>query len=194
VRPAIFLSALRFPDQQRDLVLRTELPPDVVLPALRGVAGRVEPALALYQITSMPTLVGRSLASDRFITGMLAAFAIAALGLAAVGIFGVVTGDVTGRRTEIGVRMALGGRAGALVSMFVRRAMIRAAAGVAIGAAIALGASRSMASLLFGVGADDPLSFAGVALLLFAVAATAAAIPAVQAVRRSPVASLQRDA
>jgi predicted permease len=192
-RPAVYLSAIRFAGEQRDLILRTTFGPDALVPSLRAVVSGLEPRLPLYQVTTMASLVETSLAADRFTAALLGAFALVALGLASVGIFGVFSADVAQRRKEIGVRLALGAGPSQLVALLLREALTRAAIGVAVGIAMALALARSMASLLFGVSADDPLTLASVTLLLLAVASVATLIPAVQALRRDPVAALQND-
>jgi putative ABC transport system permease protein len=191
--PTVYLSASRYTSGQSDLILRSASPPEALVPSLRAVVASLEPALPLSQVTTMPRLVDTSLAADRFTTALVGAFALVALALASVGIFGVFSADVAQRRTEIGVRLALGSAPSRLVGLLLRQALMRAAVGIAAGIALALALARSMTSLLFGVRAEDPLSLASVALLLFAVATAATLIPAVQAVRCSPVAILQGD-
>jgi putative ABC transport system permease protein len=193
VRPAAYLSAPRYPDAQRDLVVRASLPPDRLVSLLRASVSALEPSLPLYQVVPMSQLVETSLAGDRFTTALLGAFAIVALLLAAVGIFGVFSADVAHRRREIGVRLALGAGSWRIVAMVLRRALARAALGVVAGAVVALLLARSMASLLFGVRPTDPLSLAMVAALLIAVAACATLIPALKALRSSPLDVLRSE-
>ena len=118
---------------------------------------------------------------------------LVALALAAIGIFGVFSADVAHRRKEIGVRLALGAGSSRVVLLLMRRALTRAAVGVLAGAAMALLLARSMASLLFGVQATDPVSLLTVAALLLAVATIATLIPALKALRSSPVDVLRSD-
>jgi ABC-type antimicrobial peptide transport system permease subunit len=114
-----------------------------------------------------------------------------ALMLGGVGVFGVISSDVARRRKEIGIRMALGARTSMVIVMMVKQALVRASVGVAAGSALALGAAYSMQSLLFGVAPTDPLSFLLVATALLGLATVATLIPAVQALRSSPVTSLR---
>jgi putative ABC transport system permease protein len=193
VRPAAYLSEPRYPDAQRDLVVRASVPPDALVSSLRAAVFALEPSLPLYQVVPMSQLVETSLAGDRFTAALLGAFAIVALLLAAVGICGVFSADVAHRRREIGVRLALGAGSWRVVAMVLRRALTRAAVGVVAGAALALLLARSMASLLFGVRPTDPLSLAMVAALLFAVAASATLLPALRAVRSSPLDVLRSE-
>jgi putative ABC transport system permease protein len=192
-RPTVYLSASRFPGEQRDLVVRASGTPESVVPALRATVTALEPSLPLYRVTTLPRLVDRSLAADRFTTFLLGAFALVALTLAAVGIFGVFSADVAQRRKEIGVRLALGAGSSRVVFMLLQQSLTRALAGVLVGTAVALIAARSMASLLFGVQAADPTSLVTVAAVLLAVATAATLIPAVQAIRLSPVTALRGD-
>jgi putative ABC transport system permease protein len=193
VRPAAYLSEPRYPDVQRDLVVRGGVPADTLVSSLRAAVAALEPSLPLYQVTTMSQLVDTSLAGDRFTTALLGAFALVALMLAAVGIFGVFSADVTQRRREIGVRIALGAGSWRVVRLLLRRALARAMAGIVAGAIVALLLARSMASLLFGVGPADPASLASVAVLLLAIAGGATLIPALNALRSSPLDVLRTD-
>ena len=193
VRPAVYLSAPRYPGAQRDLVVRASGPPELLVSSVRATLAELEPSLPLYQVTTLPQLVEASIAADRFTTVLLGAFAVVALTLAAIGIFGVFSADVAHRRKEIGVRLALGAGSSRVVLLLMRRALARAAVGVLAGAAMALLLARSMASLLFGVQATDPVSLLSVAALLLAVATVATLIPALKALRLSPVDVLRSD-
>ena len=165
----------------QDLVARAEGPPEALVTALRAVARSLDPGLPLYDIVTMPTLVSRSLARDRLIVRLLAGLAGIALLLAAVGIVGVFAGDVTQRRKEIAIRLALGARESHVMSMLLVAAARRATAGIAAGALLAGVMGHVMQSLLFGVGPTDPVSFAGVATLVMAVALAATLVPTWQA-------------
>jgi putative ABC transport system permease protein len=111
--------------------------------------------------------------------------------LAGVGIFGVFAGDVTTRRKEIGIRLALGARGSAIVVMLLRQSLARTASGIVAGALLAAALGHGMQSLLFGVGATDPLSFVAVAMAVTALAAAATVAPALQALKRTPLATLR---
>ncbi len=191
VRPIAYLSDARFPSDTRDVVVRVNGDPGAMVPSLRSVLAALEPDVPLFQVTTMPDLVDRTVASDRFTTFLLSAFAGVALLLGGVGVFGVISSDVARRRKEIGIRMALGARTSVVVLMMVKQALLRASAGVAAGSALALAAAYSMRSLLFGVAPTDPLSFLLVATALLSLATVATLIPAVQALRASPITSLR---
>ncbi len=192
-RPVAYPSASRFPSEIRDLVVRVDEPPEAIVPALRAAVGSIDPSLPLYHVTTLPQLVDRSLAADRLTTLLLAGFAVVALLLAGVGVFGVFAGDVTLRRKEIGLRLALGARESQVLSMLLGAALRRAVLGVAAGSLLAAVLGRAMQSLLFAVSATDPISFVSVAAIVTAVALAATLVPAWQALRTYPLRSLREE-
>jgi len=140
---------------------------------------------------SMDEVVVRSTARSDFNMILLTTFALAALLLAAIGIYGLMAYSIQQRTQEIGIRMALGAGAGAVRNMVVRQGMSVALAGVAIGVASAYGLTRVIASFLFGVTARDPLVFVGVPLLLSGVALVGVWLPARRAAKVDPVVALR---
>ena len=193
VRPTAYLSDARFPSDTRDVIVRVNGNPASIVPSLTSVLVALEPDVPLYQVTTMPDLVNRTVASDRFTTFLLSAFAGVAVLLGCVGVFGVISGDVARRRKEIGIRMALGAGGSAVILMMLKQALTRASLGLGAGSVLALLAAYSMRSLLFGVAPHDPVSFVLVATVLFGLATIATLIPAVQAIRSSPVTSLREE-
>ena len=193
VRGAIYLANARFPMDALDLVVRTSVDGASVAKSLQAIVTTLDPALPVYWVTTLDDMVGRALSRDRFTAALLGAFAVVSLLLAAVGIYGVFAGDVAQRRKEIGIRVALGAPSGGVIALVMRRAMTRAVLGVALGTGGALLAARAMRSLLFGVGAADPVSFVGVAALLLLVALAATLVPAVRAARVSPLVAIRTD-
>jgi putative ABC transport system permease protein len=147
----------------------------------------------LFQIQTMQQVVDDSVAGRRFQTSLLAAFAAVALGLAAIGIYGLMSYSVSQRTHEIGIRMALGGKRAEILRLVVGRGMVLAMVGVAVGIGGALLLTRFLSSLLYGVGANDPVTFLGVAVLLSAVAALASLIPAWRAARIDPMEALRYE-
>jgi len=193
VRGAIYLANARFPMDALDLVVRTSVDGASVAKSLQAIVTTLDPALPVYWVTTLDDMVGRALSRDRFTAALLGAFAVVSLLLAAVGIYGVFAGDVAQRRKEIGIRVALGAPSGGVIALVMRRAVTRAVLGVALGTGGALLAARAMRSLLFGVGAADPVSFVGVAALLLLVAVAATLVPAVRAARVSPLVAIRTD-
>ena len=192
-RGAIYLANARYPMDALDVVVRTNADVASVAKSLQAIVTGLDPALPVYWVTMLDDLVGRALSRDRFTAALLGTFALVSLLLAAVGIFGVFAGDVAQRRKEIGIRVALGAPSVGVIALVMRRAMTRAALGVVLGAAIALLAARAIRSLLFGVGAADPVSFVGVAALLLLVAVAATLVPALRAARVSPLTAIRMD-
>jgi putative ABC transport system permease protein len=129
----------------------------------------------------------------QFQTSLLSLFAVVALLLAAIGIYGLMHHSVTQRTHEIGIRIALGAQPRDVLGMVIRQALVLALIGVVVGSIGALSVTRILASLLFGVTATDPVTFVGAALLLLGVALAACYIPARQATKVDPMLALRRE-
>ena len=147
----------------------------------------------MYKIRTMEQVVGESQSSSRFTLVLLGIFAGVAMGLAGVGIYGVISYTVTQRTREIGIRIALGAERRDVLRLVVGQGTVLALAGVVLGLGGAFGLTRVMSSLLFGVSATDPIIFAGAALFLAAVAMLASYIPARRAMGVDPTVSLRWD-
>jgi putative ABC transport system permease protein len=147
----------------------------------------------IYAVQTMDELVSESLAARRISMILLGIFAALALILACTGIYGVISYVVGQRTREIGLRMALGAQAGDVMSMVLQEGARMILAGVGIGIIAAFGLTRLMASQLFSVSAQDPLTFAGVAVSLSLIALLACYIPTRRAVRVDPVVALRCD-
>jgi predicted permease len=171
-------------------VVRTRTAP---LAAVAGVqeALRKATGLPVADIRSMSQIVSRSTSRTQFNTLLMTVFALSALALAAIGIYGVMAYAVQQRTREIGVRLALGAAPSAVRAMVVLQGMRLALIGVVIGVAAAYGLSRYMSTLLFGVEARDPLVFVGVPLLLAVIALVAVWVPAARASRIDPLGALR---
>ena len=191
--PATYFPHAQFPMNEMWLLVRSSGDPLALVPALRARVWQLDPALPMDDVQAMPELLGRSVAEPRFNSGLLSAFAGAALLLAAIGIYGVLSYTVTQRTGEIGVRMALGASRGNVLRLVVAQGLGVALVGIAIGTVGALGLARALASLLYGMNGRDPLIFGGSALLLTGVAVLAACVPAVRASRIEPVEALRYE-
>jgi ABC-type antimicrobial peptide transport system permease subunit len=166
-----------------ELVVRSTVPPASLAPGLRAALHDLDPAVPLGEFTTLQGLVDQAVSPRRFLLQVFGAFALAALALAALGIYGVVAYSVRQRQQEFGIRMALGASGPRVLASVLGRTLALALAGVAIGAAGALALGRAVASLLYGVQPRDPATFAAVAALLTAVAVLAAYVPARRASR-----------
>jgi ABC-type antimicrobial peptide transport system permease subunit len=175
------------------LVARTASDPAAMSAAMVREIHAVDPGIAVYEVRTMEERLYDSLARQRFATLMLSAFAVFALILAAVGVYGVMSFQVTQSSHDIGVRIALGAGSGNIVSLVVRQGMTLAAAGVVAGLGGAALLTRAMATLLFGVGAHDAATFAAVAAFLLATAFLASYIPARRATRFDPLVVLREE-
>jgi len=200
VRSQLYLSARQLPDAVMDLastnsdwVVRTSGEPYAVVPALKQTVGRVSGNMVMFSEQSMRDVISNSLSARRFTRLLLGSFAVLALMLAAVGIYGVVSYTVTQSTQEIGVRMALGADRGMVLRSVLKGAMMMALAGILAGAMSALAATRVMKDLLFGVSATDPLTFGAVALLLALVTLVASYIPALRATKVDPIVALRYE-
>jgi putative ABC transport system permease protein len=161
--------------------------------ALASEVRGADPDLPTFGVRTMQEMVATATASRRFSTQLLVAFAVLALALAAVGIYGVMAFVVGQRTREIGIRIALGAHPGGVVRLILRQAMVLAAAGVVSGAIAALLATRLLGGLLYGVRATDPATYVTIAILLSATAALAAWRPARKAATVDPIAALRAD-
>jgi len=192
--PASFYwSSYHFPYVGLTLVARTRMNPLALASSVRKAAADLDPNALVSGVTTVEQLVSASVASRRLNMLMLAIFAGLALVLAAVGIYGVMAYSVNQRRREIGVRMAMGAASVDVLRLVIRKAVFLGGLGVLIGSAAALGLSRLIAGMLYGVEPADPLTFVSVAAILFAVAIASSFAPARRAARLDPLAALRCD-
>jgi predicted lysophospholipase L1 biosynthesis ABC-type transport system permease subunit len=175
------------------LVVRAASDPDSLAAALRERIRRVDPDVPASAVQTMEARTSASLAGPRLHTGVLGAFAGLALLLAATGIYGVMSYAVRQRTREIGIRMAVGAGARAILALLLREGLALVAAGIGLGLLGAAALTRTLQALLFDVSATDPLVFAGITSLLLAVAGLAAWLPARRATRLDPLLALRED-
>jgi predicted permease len=191
--PEIYLPLGQAPPRTVDLLLRTRVAPRSLVPAVEDVVRAADPELPVERTRTLEEVVARSISEPRFYMLLLAAFAATALGLAALGIFGVMSYAVAQRSHEIGIRVALGARPVDVLGMVMRHALVLSVAGVAAGLLGALALSRAVASLLFELSPTDPVTLASVAALLTAVALLASYWPARRATRVDPLVALRSE-
>ncbi len=167
--------------------------PSNVMRALRPLVAAVDRSVPVSDIQTMDDVVSRSMAKPRFTMALVGGFALVALLLGAVGIYGVMSYVVGQRTRELCIRAALGASSVRITAMVATRAAVLAGSGAAIGIAAALASMRPLRTLLYGVAASDPLTYVGVALLFVVVALAASAGPARRAARVSPASALRGD-
>jgi putative ABC transport system permease protein len=185
--------ALRVAGRGMAFVVRSAADPATVVRGVRQEVAALDPTLPLSNVRPLDELVADSVAEPRFRTVLLAAFALLAVALAAVGVYGVISYAVAQRTRELGVRMALGAGRGQLLRLVLGEGLGLAAWGVAAGVLAALAATRAMRGLLYATSPTDPLTFAAVSLLVLAVAAAAAYLPARRAARVDPMVALRAE-
>jgi ABC-type antimicrobial peptide transport system permease subunit len=165
--------------------------PLAIAGALRAAVGRVERHAPIDGVAPLEQQLGNYLAQRRFQTSLLTGFSVVALLMAAVGIYGLIQYSIATRTQEIGLRLAIGAQAGDILRMILREGLTLSLTGVAIGLLGAWWLGRAGSSLLFGVSASDPVTFATVSLLLTCVAVTACYFPARRAMRLDPIRALR---
>jgi putative ABC transport system permease protein len=175
------------------VVARTITDPSSLTSAVRSAIQSVDRELPVYRVTTMDQVVSDSLTQRRFALTLMSIFALVALILAAIGLYGVMAYSVTQRTHEIGIRLALGASRGNVLKMIVGQGFLLALIGVSIGLTAAFGLTRLMAALLFGVSAIDPLIFVSLPLLLAGVAAIASWIPGRRATHVDPMIALRYE-
>ncbi len=192
-QPHILLPALQNVDFAMSVYIRTAASPESLAELVRREVQSVDPSLPVFGVRTMDSIVSDSLASRRFAMLVLGFFAVTALLLAAIGIYGVMAYFVNQRVREIGVRMALGAQPGDVLKLVVRRGMALALTGVVLGIVASLGMTRLISGLLFGVRAGDPLTLGIFTICLASVALLANYIPARRATKIDPTVALRYE-
>ncbi|HJQ25490.1 MAG TPA: ABC transporter permease [Blastocatellia bacterium] len=192
-QPHIYTPMAQNTDSRAFLIVRTDSPPAAMMSTVRAAVKQVEPDLPIYQVRSMTELVGQTLSTQRLTNGLLTAFAVLALLLAAVGIYGTMSVYVGSRTKEFGIRLALGAQPNALLLSVLRQGLRLTAAGVAVGLAGALALTQTIKSLLFEVSTTDPSIFISLPVLLVTVALAACYVPARRSARVDPLVALRYE-
>ena len=192
--PEMYLPVTQIPFQVMSLVIRTSVSnPNAITNSLRKELAAIDASIPLTSVRVFDEYISRSLARPRFNTLLLSIFAGTALILTAIGIYGVLAYSVAQRTSEIGIRIALGAGKSSIFRLIVGQAMTLVGISLLLGLAGAFAATRLLNSLLFGVGASDPGTFAGIVLLVSVVAFIAAWLPARRATRVDPIVALRAE-
>jgi predicted permease len=192
-QPELYVNYRQNPPVAPFIVLRTNGDPAAMIETVRAEARKIDKDLPLYDIRTMTALRSETLAQRRFILALVVAFGLLALGLAAIGVYGVMSLVVSERTREVGVRLALGAHPSTVLAMIVRQAVTLAGTGALIGVAAAAMLTPFMASQLFGIATFDPLTFAAVPLLLIGIATVAAIVPGRRAMSVDPMTALRYE-
>ncbi len=193
MRPEIHLPFAQEPWPRARVVVRAAGDPAALQPSIAGVVQQMDPDLPLGDVRTMDQIVAQYMVGDRFNTALFGSFAAVALLLAGLGIYGVMAFAVAQRRTEIGLRMALGASRGRVLGQVLREGLLTALAGVALGSLGAWWVVRAMRELVFGVTDLAPAAFGVVTLTLLAAALVACLVPASRAASIDPMVALRQD-
>ena len=191
--PMMYVPFAQAPLYGGEVVVRSSSGISTVAAAVRQAVHSIDKNLPVTDVASFPEMLGRSVSRERFRTFLLGSFSAIALLLAAVGIFGVISYSASQRSREIGIRVAVGARRRDILRLLLGQGAGLALLGLGIGMGFASLLTRLMAGLLYSISATDPLTFGGVALILFAVAIAAAYIPARRATRIDPIVALRHQ-
>ena len=193
IRPEFFISAARNPGGSFSLVVRTDGDPAALAAPIRAVVRELDPELALANVQPLEQYWATSIAARRFNALLLGIFALVALALAVVGIYGVMAYAVAARQREVGIRLAVGAQPGQVVRLVLRDALGMTALGLALGLALTLGVSRLLGALLFDVSPTDPILLGAATLLLGLVGLMAGLIPSRRAAGVDPLVALRAE-
>jgi putative ABC transport system permease protein len=190
VEPALYHAQRQFPFRHMYVLARGPDPVQVST-AIRAAVRRTDPALPPAELRPMDAVIGESIDRPRFLMFLMGVFAVSALALAALGIYGLLSYAVTERQQEISIRMALGAQPAGVMWMVLRQGLTLACLGGAAGLAAAWMASHRISSFLYGIAPGDPVTLASVGALALSIALISCAVPAIRAARLDPLKGLR---
>jgi ABC-type antimicrobial peptide transport system permease subunit len=188
--PTIYSAAVR---NGGNFEIRTAMDPKALMPAVRAAVARFDPNLLVTGMKTQMEQIDQNIYQERLIANLSSLFALLALIVACVGIYGLLSYQVSRRTHEIGIRVALGAQRGDVLRIVLRQGAILATSGALIGVGAALGVTRYLQSFLFGVKPSDPMTIVAVAFGLIAVALLASYIPARRAMKTDPMVALRYE-
>jgi predicted lysophospholipase L1 biosynthesis ABC-type transport system permease subunit len=191
--PTIYIPLAQRPQEDGYVIVRSAGDPRRLVPELRAAVTALDGSLPISDLRTLEAVMSGRLVERRLATSLFGVFSLLSLLLAALGLYAVISYTVLQRRHEIGIRMALGARTSQVVAAVLRQGLALIAAGVVLGALAALLLGRFLATLLFGVAATDPGTFAAVAAVLALMALLASALPALRAARVDPATVLRSE-
>jgi putative ABC transport system permease protein len=192
-QPEMYINYLQGPPVSPFIVLRTAGDPALMAETVRAEMRRIDKNVPLYDMRTMSTLRSEAISTRRFVLVIVGAFGLLALGLAAIGVYGVMSLIVSERTREVGVRLALGAKPSQLLRMIVGQATTLGAIGVATGLLVAIPIALLLHGQLYGIQSIDPATFVSVPAILLVISALAALVPARKAMRIDPVEALRLD-
>lgn len=192
-QPFFYLPLLQDYRSNMIVVARTAVEPEQMVHAVQSEVAALDPQIPVFQPTTLEEHIGVSLFQQRMAAMLLSAFGLLALSLATVGLYGVMAHTVSQRTRELGVRVAIGATHGNILKLILGQALFLSAIGIAAGSIVALILTRFLVHLLYGVGPADPVTFAIIPLLLFAVTFAAGYIPARRAIKIDPIMALRAE-
>jgi putative ABC transport system permease protein len=191
--PEVYVAHAKSPWRTMTVVARTQGDPAQIVSAAQREVVALDAEQPLFNVRTLDRVVSEAIAPQKLATWMMGVFAFIALALAAIGLYAVMSYSVTQRTHEIGVRMALGAQRSDILRLVVRQGMILTFAGLALGLGASLLLTRAMSKVLYGVSATDPVTFAGISLLLALVAFAANYFPARRATKVDPMDALRYE-
>ena len=192
-KAAIYISRSQRPNSDMHVIVRTSRAASEVMKVIRGTVAGLDASLPIIDVRSGDDIIAASARPQQLTGSVIGAFALSALVLAAIGLYGLISYSVAQRRQELGVRAAIGARPRDLMLLVLGQSVSVTAIGVVCGAAAALAVSRLLSTQLFGVSERDPRVYAAVALFISVVAVVASALPALRATRANPLDALRME-